>query len=107
MKAQQLKDPAMGGYMNARKTLEINPENSIISELKKMSDIDKNDKTVKDLVILLYETASLCSGFTLEDPSLYASRIYRMLKVGLSIDDVDTEEVPIVVENSNSETKME
>merc|ERR1712048_272891 len=107
MKSQTLQDPAMRGYMNAKKTLELNPENPIISEIKNIADADKNDKTVKDLVILLYETASLCSGFTLEDPSAYSARIYRMLKLGLNIDEEDVENLPDAVEETASKKSME
>ena len=55
-------------------------------------EADKNDKTVKDLVILLFETALLSSGFTLDDPALHAARIYRMIKLGLDLGDDDEEE---------------
>jgi len=92
MKAQALRDSSTLGYMAAKKQLEINPEHSIMETLRKKADADKNDKSVKDLVMLLYETALLASGFGLEDPQIHAGRIYRMVKLGLGLDeDCDAE----------------
>jgi len=87
MKAQALRDTSTMGYMAAKKHLEINPDHSIIETLRGKAEADKNDKSVKDLVHLLFETSLLSSGFSLEDPAVHAQRIHRMIKLGLCIDD--------------------
>ncbi|RXN34966.1 heat shock HSP 90-alpha [Labeo rohita] len=94
MKAQALRDNSTMGYMAAKKHLEINPDHPIVETLRQKAEADKNDKSVKDLVILLFETALLSSGFTLDDPQTHSNRIYRMIKLGLGIDedDLSTEE---------------
>merc|ERR1712063_91061 len=91
MKAQALRDTSTMGYMAAKKHLEINPDHSIVENLRQRAEADKNDKSVKDLVHLLFETSLLSSGFSLEDPAIHAQRIHRMIKLGLGIDDDEVE----------------
>ncbi|XP_055844464.1 heat shock protein 83 [Episyrphus balteatus] len=98
MKAQALRDSSTMGYMAGKKHLEINPDHPIIETLRQKADADKNDKAVKDLVILLFETSLLSSGFSLDSPQVHASRIYRMIKLGLGLD----EEEPMATEDVQS-----
>jgi len=115
MRAQALRDNSMQTYMVSKKTLELNPEHPIVSELRKKADADKNDKTVKDLIWLLFDTALLASGFSLEEPATFSQRIYRMVKLGLSIDEdstqyeakIEEELPPLEADTGDEGSKME
>lgn len=96
--------------MGSRKILEINPSHPLIVHIQSMVDDSSQAKTVENIVELLFESTLIHSGFTLEDPTRYTSRIFRMMQAGLGIEaDVSPGEgeVEPTCTDAGKETSME
>lgn len=85
MQSQTLSDASKQAYMRGKRVLEINPRHPIIKELRERVVKNPEDEGVKHTAQLMYQTALFESGFLLDDPKDFASRIYDSVKSSLDI----------------------
>ena len=108
LKSQALRNSQMDSFMGAKKILEINMDHKIMKTLKDKMMQEGQKRQCSDIVHLLFDTAQINSGFNLEKPSDYASKVNRMVEIGFCGDDSDDEEeLPDLEEESGEENDME
>ncbi|XGW29060.1 hypothetical protein V3C99_008676 [Haemonchus contortus] len=107
MKSQayaKAKDPSQDFYANQKKTFEINPRHPVVKELLRRVIEDKEDQKAKDTALLLFETATLRSGFSLKDQVGFAERIESVLRQSLNVAaDAEVEAEPVIEETEEAE----
>merc|ERR1719341_363151 len=73
-------------YLNQKKTLEINPRHPLIKELLRRVGDNPADKSASDMAVMMYNTATLRSGYSLKDTVNFAQQIEAMMRQTLGVD---------------------
>jgi molecular chaperone HtpG len=109
MKAQALRTNNGMGMNSSKKIMEINPSHPIIKALCERIKTNKESKSNKDLIWLLYDTTLLSSGFTNNDPVQFSNRILKLISLGLDIEISDDNNVieELKIEEVSNESTME
>ncbi|PAV91135.1 hypothetical protein WR25_10954 [Diploscapter pachys] len=111
MKSQayaKAKDPTQDFYANQKKTFEINPRHPVIKQLLQAVEANKDDLKAKETAMLLFETATLRSGYVLQDQIGFAARIESILRATLDVPvDAEVEAEPVIEEDEPAEEKTE
>merc|ERR1712141_395114 len=82
-------------YLNQKKTLEINPRHPLIKELLRRVEDNPSDETAKEMALMMFNTATLRSGYMLKDTVAFANHIENIMRTQLGVDkdeQVDEEE---------------
>jgi HSP90 family molecular chaperone len=108
MKAQALNDPSRYSFMASKKTVEINPYHPVILKLKEKSAENAEDDDVKDIALMLYDSALVSAGFDIDDQTNFQLRMLKNIKGGLNVaDDAQNEEPEDEPEEEEEEKKEE
>jgi len=104
MRAQALSDRNKNSYLTSQKTMELNPRHPLVTKLLAMVEDDPDNQETKDAAMMLYDTAALTSGFTIEDVEAYTERMFRVMKGVVGVDSFDLEdEIEIVEEEEDDD----
>ena len=104
MKSQALQNPEKAKYMKAHKIMMLNPRHPIIANLKSLVEEDGESDVARDLANLLYDSSLMNSGFMIEEPNEFATRLYTLMKESLQLDSLELEpEIELPEEEKDEE----
>merc|ERR1712127_912205 len=106
MKAQAFQNKDQISMMSGRKTLEINPNHPVITDLLAKVKDDKENAAAIDTAQVLFQTALIESGYEIADASALVSRVYRLMSKELGVDpDAPMKEVEVPEEEEEEEAE--
>ncbi len=89
----------MATYLMARKTLEVNAGHPIIKKLLekvKEAGSAEPEAAVVELTDVLFDSALLNSGFSVEDTGAYFEKVEKIVRKGFAVGDAEKVEEPVV-----------
>merc|ERR1712014_286216 len=96
MKAQSFQNKDQVSMMSGRKTLEVNPNHPVVTDLLSKVKANKEDSAAMDTALVLFQTALIESGYEITDPSALVNRVYRLMSKELGVDpDAPLKEVEV------------
>lgn len=108
MKSQayaKAKDPTQDFYATQKKTFEINPRHPVIKELLARVSASEEDVVASTTAKLLFDTATLRSGFSLQDQVGFAERLEDVLRQTLELSQDAQLEVEQHIEEAEPEAE--
>uniref|UniRef100_A0A1B0CNK5 Putative heat shock protein 90 n=1 Tax=Lutzomyia longipalpis TaxID=7200 RepID=A0A1B0CNK5_LUTLO len=104
---QKSDDPQRSYYLSQKKILEVNPRHPLIRELLRRVEADGEDPTAKDMAVMMFQTATLRSGYMLRETSGFADSIERMMRHTLGIDPNEKPEEEEIFEEEDTKDDQE
>ncbi|XP_017083240.1 endoplasmin [Drosophila eugracilis] len=101
---QKSDDPQRSYYLSQKKTLEINPRHPLMRELLRRVEADEADDTAKDMAVMMFRTATLRSGYMLQETSQFADSIEQMMRQTLGVSQTEQVEFDEEEEDDAEET---
>merc|ERR1711862_1049242 len=91
------------GQMN-QAILEINPNHIIVKDLERMIKVDKESEELERFALLMYDVASLTSGYNVGDAKAFATRVMNLMdaQVDESVKEAEVE-APTATEEKKEE----